>query len=88
MTITRKSTEVNNHSQDCLEAIKSNIKLEEVAASPNRVPNFQIAIPSSFNDGKPNFYTEVNPLNLSTQQTKEENSSLINVNSIDEDYDT
>ncbi|XP_074104433.1 negative cofactor 2 alpha [Cotesia typhae] len=88
LTITRKSTEVNNHSQDCLEAIKSNIKLEEAAPSPNRVPNFQIAIPSSFNDGKPNFYTEVNPLNLSTQQTKEENSSLINVNSIDEDYDT
>ncbi|XP_008544119.1 uncharacterized protein LOC103568881 [Microplitis demolitor] len=88
LTITRKSTEVNNHSKDCLDAIKINVNtIEEGSSSPNRVPNFQISMPSSFTDGKPNFYTELNPLNLSTQ-TKEPNSSLINTNSIDEDYDT
>ncbi|XP_026294858.1 uncharacterized protein LOC100576571 isoform X2 [Apis mellifera] len=59
----------------------------------SQVPKFQISVPASFQISQPNFYTEVNPMNLST------NTSAVNTNNqptsnfahtatLDEDYDT
>ncbi|XP_006615253.1 dr1-associated corepressor isoform X1 [Apis laboriosa] len=59
----------------------------------SQVPKFQISVPASFQISQPNFYTEVNPMNLST------NTSTVNTNNqptsnfahtatLDEDYDT
>nr|XP_012136770.1 PREDICTED: DNA polymerase epsilon subunit C isoform X2 [Megachile rotundata] len=61
--------------------------------SVSQVPEFQISVPASFQISQPNFYTEVNPINLST------NTSVVNANNqitsnfahtatLDEDYDT
>ncbi|XP_046752083.1 uncharacterized protein LOC124414936 [Diprion similis] len=57
------------------------------------ISNFQSPLPASFNVSQPNFYTEVNPLNLSTNSnsvntTYKSTSNYSNTANIDEDYDT
>lgn len=51
-----------------------------------RVPNFQISMPSSFEDVKPNFYTELNETTAVT--INQPTSNFGHTADIDEDYDT
>ncbi|XP_034948451.1 transcription regulator complex subunit bur6 [Chelonus insularis] len=91
LSIAQKSMEINSPSKDCVETINTDNSIVQEIASPSygQVPNFQISMPSSFNIGKPNFYTEVNPINLSCNQIeKQATSSFSNSTNIDEDYDT
>lgn len=57
-----------------------------------QVPEFQISVPASFQINQPNFYTEVNPMNLSsnpdTSTTNHPTSNFMHTANIDEDYDT
>ncbi|KAK0173679.1 hypothetical protein PV328_006838 [Microctonus aethiopoides] len=95
--ISRMPSHVISNPKDCVEAISINadrIKQNDSPPPSNRVPNFEISMPSSFYGGQPNFYTELNPLNLSTHQSNtavsdKQESSNFNYNShLDEDYDT
>ncbi|XP_043281372.1 dr1-associated corepressor isoform X2 [Venturia canescens] len=57
------------------------------------VPNFQISMPSSFQVKQPNFYTEVEPVNLpsnthATNIVDQPTSNFDHTADIDEDYDT
>ncbi|XP_012251019.2 uncharacterized protein LOC105683168 isoform X1 [Athalia rosae] len=57
------------------------------------VSHYQTAFPTPFNVSQPNFYTEVNPINLSTSSTNvnatiKPSSNYSNTPNIDEDYDT
>ena len=61
--------------------------------SVSHVPEFQISVPTSFQISQPNFYTEVNPMNLSTNTSgvnasNQPTSNFAHTANIDEDYDT
>lgn len=60
--------------------------------SVSQVPEFQISVPASFQISQPNFYTEVNPINLSTNTPVNANnqitSNFAHTATLDEDYDT
>ena len=63
------------------------------SSQQQHVPNFQISMPSSFHVSQPNFYTEVNPMNLTTNPNGvnaiiQPTSDFNNTENIDEDYDT
>ncbi|OAD55456.1 Dr1-associated corepressor [Eufriesea mexicana] len=58
-----------------------------------QVPEFQISVPASFQISQPNFYTEVNPMNLSTNTSgvntnNQPTSNFAHTATLDEDYDT
>ncbi|XP_017876817.1 dr1-associated corepressor [Ceratina calcarata] len=58
-----------------------------------QVPKFQISVPPSFQISQPNFYTEVNPMNLSTNTpgvntNNQPTSNFAHTANLDEDYDT
>lgn len=58
-----------------------------------QVPKFQISVPASFQISQPNFYTEVNPMNLSTNTStvntsNQPTSNFAHTATLDEDYDT
>ncbi|KOC59822.1 Dr1-associated corepressor [Habropoda laboriosa] len=58
-----------------------------------QVPEFQISVPASFQISQPNFYTEVNPMNLSTNTSSvntnnQPTSNFAHTATLDEDYDT
>ena len=62
-------------------------------ASVQQVPEFQISVPASFQISQPNFYTEVNPMNLSTNTpgvnaNNQPTSNFAHTATLDEDYDT
>lgn len=59
---------------------------EMVKNTAPQVPEFQISVPASFQISQPNFYTEVNPMNLSTNTNNQSTSNF--AHSLDEDYDT
>lgn len=63
----------------------------KVSATP-QAPDFQISVPASFQINQPNFYTEVNPINSSsnsdTSPTNHPTSNFTHTANIDEDYDT
>lgn len=62
-----------------------------VTTGVSQLPEFQISVPEPFHISQPNFYTEVNPINLSTTDVNVSNRSTTNfahTASIDEDYDT
>ncbi|XP_076760709.1 negative cofactor 2 alpha [Xylocopa sonorina] len=57
------------------------------------VPKFQISVPASFQISQPNFYTEVNPMNSSTNTSSvhtnnQPTSNFTHTANLDEDYDT
>lgn len=93
----RKANQMTSTLRNGVEVIckTENIKQEvgTTELTPNGVPNFQISMPSSFYGGQPNFYTELNPMNLSTHQTntpvqiKQESSTFGYTAHMDEDYD-
>ncbi|XP_076640914.1 uncharacterized protein LOC143365154 isoform X1 [Halictus rubicundus] len=61
--------------------------------SVSQVPEFQISVPTSFQISQPNFYTEVNPMNLSTNTSSVSasnppTSNFAHTANLDEDYDT
>lgn len=61
--------------------------------SVSQVPEFQISVPTSFQISQPNFYTEVNPMNLSTNtstvsSSNQPTSNFAHTANLDEDYDT
>ena len=61
--------------------------------STSNVPEFQMSVPTSFGTSQPNFYTEVNPLNLVTNPSRIDGanqaiSNFTQTATIDEDYDT
>ncbi|XP_015432382.1 PREDICTED: DNA polymerase epsilon subunit C [Dufourea novaeangliae] len=61
--------------------------------SGSQVPEFQISVPASFQISQPNFYTEVNPMNLSTNTSSvsasnQPTSNFAHTANLDEDYDT
>ncbi|XP_076376003.1 negative cofactor 2 alpha isoform X1 [Megalopta genalis] len=61
--------------------------------SVSQVPEFQISVPTSFQISQPNFYTEVNPMNLSTNTSNvsannQPTSNFAHTANLDEDYDT
>lgn len=66
-------------------------EVSKVGTMP-QVPEFQISVPASFQINQPNFYTEVNPMNLSsnpdTSTTNHSTSNFMHTANIDEDYDT
>ncbi|XP_015596644.1 dr1-associated corepressor [Cephus cinctus] len=73
----------------------STVVLSETAkvASTPSAPEFQISVPTSFQISQPNFYTEVNPINLSSHPSNMSTNDLPTSNfthtaNIDEDYDT
>ncbi|XP_043686604.1 dr1-associated corepressor isoform X2 [Vespula pensylvanica] len=74
----------------------SNISVSSEISKVNQVtpqaPEFQISVPASFQINQPNFYTEVNPMNSSsnsdTSTTNHPISNFTHTASIDEDYDT
>ncbi|CAK9804240.1 Dr1-associated corepressor [Anthophora quadrimaculata] len=62
-------------------------------ATAPQVPEFQISVPASFQISQPNFYTEVNPMNLSTNTSSvntnnQPTSNFAHTATLDEDYDT
>ncbi|XP_078043915.1 negative cofactor 2 alpha [Augochlora pura] len=62
-------------------------------SSVSQVPEFQISVPTSFQISQPNFYTEVNPMNLSTNTSSvstnnQPTSNFAHTANLDEDYDT
>ncbi|XP_014602224.1 PREDICTED: dr1-associated corepressor isoform X1 [Polistes canadensis] len=73
----------------------SNINLSsdvsKICATP-QAPEFQISVPASFQISQPNFYTEVNPMNSSSNSdsstTNHPTSNFTHTANIDEDYDT
>ncbi|XP_076176220.1 negative cofactor 2 alpha [Ptiloglossa arizonensis] len=63
------------------------------STSISQVPEFQISVPTSFQISQPNFYTEVNPMNLSTNTSgvntsNQPTSNFAHTANLDEDYDT
>lgn len=61
------------------------------SVSPLHAPEFQISVPASFRISQPNFYTEVNPINLTTHFSDLNATSQLeftHTDNIDEDYDT
>lgn len=61
--------------------------------SISQVPEFQISVPTSFQINQPNFYTEVNPVNSSTNTpavntSNQPTSNFAHTANLDEDYDT
>ncbi|KAF7993116.1 hypothetical protein HCN44_005897 [Aphidius gifuensis] len=72
-----------------MNAANASIKMEPIdpsLPSPLRVPNFQISMPSSFEDVKPNFYTELNE--TTAVNINQPTSNFGHTADIDEDYDT
>lgn len=69
--------------------VNNSIKMEpsnsELQSSVGCVPNFQISMPSSFQGGQPNFYTELNQTAVTINQPT---SNFGHTADIDEDYDT
>ncbi|XP_076236907.1 negative cofactor 2 alpha isoform X2 [Calliopsis andreniformis] len=67
---------------------------ETVKNTPvSQVPEFQISVPTSFQISQPNFYTEVNPVNLNTNTptvntNNQPTSNFAHTANLDEDYDT
>ncbi|XP_031835285.2 negative cofactor 2 alpha isoform X1 [Nomia melanderi] len=61
--------------------------------SVSQVPEFQVSMPTSYQISQPNFYTEVNPMNLSTNTSgvsasNQPTSNFAHTANLDEDYDT
>ncbi|KAK9299151.1 hypothetical protein QLX08_007768 [Tetragonisca angustula] len=77
-----KSSKDNGGTEIC----NSNTVNEMVKNTVPQVPEFQISVPASFQISQPNFYTEVNPMNLSTNTNNQPTSNF--AHSLDEDYDT
>ncbi|XP_015189548.1 PREDICTED: DNA polymerase epsilon subunit C isoform X2 [Polistes dominula] len=65
--------------------------ISTVCATP-QAPEFQISVPASYQISQPNFYTEVNPMNSSSNSdsstTNHPTSKFTHTANIDEDYDT
>ncbi|XP_043605247.1 dr1-associated corepressor [Bombus pyrosoma] len=66
---------------------------EMVKNTVPQVPEFQMSVPPSFQISQPNFYTEVKPMNLSTNTSNvntnnQPTSNFAHTATLDEDYDT
>ncbi|XP_015121742.1 nuclear transcription factor Y subunit C-8 [Diachasma alloeum] len=81
-----------NNNKDCIEPVSNNVGklkfIEPPDQSSTRIPNFQISMPSSFQAGQPNFYTELNQNNVNAVTITQPTSNFGHTATIDEDYDT
>lgn len=82
VTLETKNSKDNAGTEIC----NSTTVNEMVKNTVAQVPEFQISVPASFQISQPNFYTEVNPMNLSTNTNNQPTSNF--AHSLDEDYDT
>lgn len=84
----------HKHSKDNVGTGICNLGEKELRnASVQQVPEFQISVPTPFQISQPNFYTEVNPMNLSTNtpgvnSSNQPTSNFAHTANLDEDYDT